>query len=147
MERVRGTAADTPPASGVPGRLHPVSRPGGLTRREWEIAQLIAAGLTDKQVGEQLFISPRTANVHMAHIFAKLEMKSRVRVARWVEQQLANPQPEPKPHRYTADVEMVREIVAQWFLRTLPAERPAAFLHLMEHLLADEARRESTKEQ
>jgi predicted ATPase/DNA-binding CsgD family transcriptional regulator len=52
-----------------------------LTRREHEIAQLIAAGLTNRQIAERLFIAQRTVDTHVAHILAKLGCSNRAQVA------------------------------------------------------------------
>jgi DNA-binding CsgD family transcriptional regulator len=48
-----------------------------LTRREREILGLLAQRLTDPEIGERLFISPRTASRHVANIFTKLEVSTR----------------------------------------------------------------------
>jgi non-specific serine/threonine protein kinase len=66
----------------VEGGLH-ASYAIPLTRREREIARLIALGLTNRQIAEALTISERTAATHIAHIFEKLEMNSRAQVASW----------------------------------------------------------------
>jgi predicted ATPase/DNA-binding CsgD family transcriptional regulator len=52
--------------------------PGQLTAREREIATLVAAGLTNRQIAEKLFISRRTVDAHLEHIFGKLGITSRV---------------------------------------------------------------------
>jgi non-specific serine/threonine protein kinase len=57
--------------------------PGGLTRQEFTIAGLVAEGLTSKQVGARLFISPRTADRHVVNIRAKLGLPNRVALAAW----------------------------------------------------------------
>jgi non-specific serine/threonine protein kinase len=52
--------------------------PGQLTAREQEIAGLVAAGLSNRQIAEKLFISRRTVDAHLEHIFGKLGITSRV---------------------------------------------------------------------
>jgi predicted ATPase/DNA-binding CsgD family transcriptional regulator len=54
-----------------------------LTRREQEIAALVGAGLTNGQVAQRLVISPRTVDAHIASIYAKLGISSRVQLAGW----------------------------------------------------------------
>ena len=49
----------------------------GLTARELEVLSLLVMGQTDRQIGETLFISPRTAQVHVANILAKLDVPTR----------------------------------------------------------------------
>ncbi|HEX3301553.1 MAG TPA: helix-turn-helix transcriptional regulator, partial [Thermomicrobiales bacterium] len=51
--------------------------PLGLTAREGEIFLLLRDRLTNKEIGDRLFISPRTASTHVASILAKLEVSSR----------------------------------------------------------------------
>jgi non-specific serine/threonine protein kinase len=51
---------------------------GTLTAREREIASLVAAGLSNRQIAEKLFISRRTVDAHLEHIFGKLGITSRV---------------------------------------------------------------------
>lgn len=63
--------------------------PGGLTRRETEIAALLAEGLSNKEIAARLVISPRTAETHIDHILSKLGMTSRAQVASWVTEQQA----------------------------------------------------------
>src|SRR5215469_15914926 len=55
-----------------------------LTTREHEIALLIARGLSNRGIAEELFISPATAARHVANILAKLGLNSRAQVAAWV---------------------------------------------------------------
>jgi DNA-binding CsgD family transcriptional regulator len=59
------------------------SGPEALTPREREVAALLAEGLSNTQLAERLFISPRTAAVHVSNILAKLGMSSRTEVAAW----------------------------------------------------------------
>ncbi|MDQ1750803.1 MAG: hypothetical protein QOE71_1859 [Pseudonocardiales bacterium] len=54
-----------------------------LTRREREVADLIAKGLTNKEIAARLVISQRTAEGHVEHILVKLGFTSRTRIAAW----------------------------------------------------------------
>jgi DNA-binding CsgD family transcriptional regulator/N-acetylneuraminic acid mutarotase len=56
---------------------------GELTPREGEVLAMVAAGLTNREIGEALFISESTAGVHVSHIMAKLGVGSRTEVAAW----------------------------------------------------------------
>jgi DNA-binding NarL/FixJ family response regulator len=56
---------------------------GELTAREREVAALIAEGLTNGQLAERLYISPKTAAVHVSHILTKLGLSSRAEIAAW----------------------------------------------------------------
>jgi non-specific serine/threonine protein kinase len=51
-----------------------------LTRREREIAVLVASGLSNREIGARLFISKRTVDAHVDHIFGKLEISSRIQL-------------------------------------------------------------------
>jgi predicted ATPase/DNA-binding CsgD family transcriptional regulator len=51
--------------------------PDGLTAREVEVLRLVAQGLTDAQVAEQLVISPHTVNTHLKSIYGKIQVSSR----------------------------------------------------------------------
>jgi non-specific serine/threonine protein kinase len=63
------------PAAGGGTRIR---LPSQLTAREREIASLVAAGLSNRQIAEMLFISRRTVDAHLEHIFGKLGITSRV---------------------------------------------------------------------
>jgi DNA-binding CsgD family transcriptional regulator len=54
--------------------------PGGLSRREMEVARLVVEGCTNQQIAERLYLSIRTVETHLSHIFAKLGVNSRVAV-------------------------------------------------------------------
>ena len=54
-----------------------------LTRREAEIADLVAAGLRNAQIAAQLCISERTVEVHVSNCFARLGISSRTSLAVW----------------------------------------------------------------
>ena len=53
-----------------------------MTSSELAVAQLVAEGLTNREVAERLFVSPHTVNSHLRHVFAKLRINSRVELAR-----------------------------------------------------------------
>ena len=72
---------DEPAADTVrPAPEDPLAR-FGLTEREREILVLLAAGRSNPQIAETLFISPKTASVHVSNILAKLGVASRVEAA------------------------------------------------------------------
>ena len=67
------------------GRRGPRGRPksgwDSLTPTEYSIAVLVAEGLSNPQIGRRLYISRRTVQTHLAHMFAKLDMSSRAQLA------------------------------------------------------------------
>jgi predicted ATPase/DNA-binding CsgD family transcriptional regulator len=63
-----------------------------LTRREREIAPLVAEGLTDRQIAARLVLSERTVSTHVGHILAKRGFTSRTQIAAWVTAQRARRQ-------------------------------------------------------
>ncbi|MFD9666246.1 ATP-binding protein [Rhodococcus sp. NPDC059968] len=68
-----------------PERTCPVTDPRTtLTRREREVSELVARGLTNRSIADQLVISLRTAQGHVEHILAKLGYTSRAQIAAWV---------------------------------------------------------------
>jgi DNA-binding CsgD family transcriptional regulator len=69
-----GTAAETMRTAEMPARY-------GLTGRELAVLQLLAAGRTNAQIGAELFISPKTASVHVTAILRKLGVSNRVHAA------------------------------------------------------------------
>jgi non-specific serine/threonine protein kinase len=63
-----------------PGATGPGTVAAALTRREREIAELVSKGLSNRESATQLFISKRTVDAHVEHIFSKLEISSRVQL-------------------------------------------------------------------
>jgi DNA-binding CsgD family transcriptional regulator/tetratricopeptide (TPR) repeat protein len=74
-------AADRLTASFEPGR--PVDPWHPLSAREFEVAQLVAAGLTNRQIAEQLVLAPKTISAHVTHILVKLGAARRTEIAAW----------------------------------------------------------------
>ena len=72
-------AGEAPHGAGGPG-----GAAGPLARREADVAQLVADGLTNKQIGARLFISERTVDSHVRSILNKLGVGSRAQIAAWV---------------------------------------------------------------
>jgi predicted ATPase/DNA-binding CsgD family transcriptional regulator len=61
---------------------------GGLSKRELEVARLVASGMTSRAIAERLFLSERTVESHLEHILTKLGFSSRAQVAGWVAEHL-----------------------------------------------------------
>ena len=55
--------------------------PEPLSVREQEILELLAAGLTNREIGRRLFITQKTVGTHVAHIFQKLDVHTRLEAA------------------------------------------------------------------
>jgi DNA-binding CsgD family transcriptional regulator len=64
------------PSLGKPSSL-------GLTHREAEVLALVAEGRTNRQIGQALFITPKTASVHISRILTKLGSPAAARQPRW----------------------------------------------------------------
>ncbi|WP_370182139.1 protein kinase [Rhodococcus wratislaviensis] len=69
-----------PPGTSAPG----TDASTRLTKRERQVADLVAEGLTNQAIADRLVISPRTAQGHVEHILAKLGFTSRAQIAAWV---------------------------------------------------------------
>ncbi|WP_125727473.1 helix-turn-helix transcriptional regulator [Kibdelosporangium aridum] len=70
----------------------PAATPG-LTKREWEVATLIAQGLTNREIADRLVIAQRTAEGHVERILAKLGFTKRVQIVAWMAGQRELPAP------------------------------------------------------
>jgi non-specific serine/threonine protein kinase len=64
------------------GRLGP-GQPGQLTRRERDVAALVAQGMSNSQIAATLVISVRTVETHVQHIMDKLGCSTRAQIAAW----------------------------------------------------------------
>jgi non-specific serine/threonine protein kinase len=84
LSKARAVSGGALPKSGA------LKGAGGLSRREREVAELVAGGSSNKEIAERLFLSERTVESHVDHILGKLNFNSRARVSGWVaEQRLA----------------------------------------------------------
>ncbi|MGD6753426.1 helix-turn-helix transcriptional regulator [Streptomyces sp. BH105] len=94
-EVIARATGDEPPAPAVEPdeQLTPL---GVLTRREREVAALVAEGLSNRQIAQRLVISKRTADAHVEHILTKLGFSSRAQIASLVgETSGSTPLPDP----------------------------------------------------
>ena len=73
---------DQPAAAAEPVRSG--GAPEQLSRREREVAQLVAQGLSNREIAARLYLSERTVDNHVHHILDKLGVDSRVQVATWL---------------------------------------------------------------
>jgi DNA-binding NarL/FixJ family response regulator len=76
-EAVACALANEPEGEWRPGPRH------DLTRREREVAALVAQGLTNREVAQRLQLSVRTVEVHVDHILGKLEFRTRTQLGAW----------------------------------------------------------------
>ena len=83
----KGQVALPQPLPAAPSATPPAkpaaTYPDGLTAREVEVLRLLAQGLTDTQIAEQLVISPRTVNNHLTSIYSKIQVSSRSAATRY----------------------------------------------------------------
>jgi HD-GYP domain-containing protein (c-di-GMP phosphodiesterase class II) len=69
-----------------PSKRRRIEHPGGLSDREVEVLRLAARGLTTRGIAEQLYISPKTADHHIQHVYAKIGVATRAAAALWAMQ-------------------------------------------------------------
>lgn len=83
----RGQAITTAPTLSASSTSSPAkpspTYPDGLTAREVEVLRLVAKGLTDAKIAEQLVISHRTVNNHLTSIYSKIQVSSRAAATRY----------------------------------------------------------------
>jgi DNA-binding NarL/FixJ family response regulator len=78
-ERARITLAPAEPTTVSAARS--VAEDLGLTPREVEVLAQLAKGRTDRQIAEELFISKKTASVHVSNLLRKLDAANRIEAA------------------------------------------------------------------
>ena len=69
--------------------------PCGLTRRELEVADLVGAGLTNKQIAQRMVLGERTIDTHVTHIRATLGAITREDIAAWAAHRRLHGDPDP----------------------------------------------------
>jgi DNA-binding CsgD family transcriptional regulator/tetratricopeptide (TPR) repeat protein len=72
---------EAPPDDGPPQPAVPLRNPYGLTDREVLVLRLVGHGRTNTQIGADLYMSPKTASVHVSNILRKLQVTNRVQAA------------------------------------------------------------------
>ncbi|MCA9872878.1 MAG: response regulator transcription factor [Anaerolineales bacterium] len=70
----------------VRGEMYLQRQVGALTEREREVLDLLAQGLTNKDIAQSLFLSVRTIEAHLRHIYGKLDVTSRTEAVLWAVQ-------------------------------------------------------------
>ncbi len=84
--------ADMPKTARVP-QPHPAPHvPHTLTKREYEVAELIAQGKSNQEIADALILSERTVTTHVSHILGKLSLTSRTQIVAWLVAGAANKQ-------------------------------------------------------
>jgi predicted ATPase/DNA-binding CsgD family transcriptional regulator len=83
IKQVRAATSETDAPARLPRDATATGLPRTLTRREREVAALVAQGRSNRQIGEALVITEGTARVHVEHMLAKLGFHSRAQLAGW----------------------------------------------------------------
>ena len=79
-----------------------------LTAREFEVARLVAEGLTNVEIADRLAIAPKTASAHLEHILAKLGVSRRAEIAAWAATVVRPEPPAPEVGRTAERVVVAR---------------------------------------
>jgi DNA-binding CsgD family transcriptional regulator len=85
--RSASTLGMGPIRSGADRVAEELDATGPLTRREWEVAELVAQGLTNREIATRLYISERTAQNHVQHVLNKINATGRSQIAAWMTRQ------------------------------------------------------------
>ena len=76
-----GTAHGQPPAKPTPGDLmiekYLAAKTDEISKRELEVLEFMASGLSNKEIGEKLFVSENTVKTHVSRLYEKLDVKRR----------------------------------------------------------------------
>jgi DNA-binding NarL/FixJ family response regulator len=63
-----------------------------LTPKELEVSKLAISGLTNAEIGKEFYLSPRTIETHLRSVYSKLQLRNRVELTLWLQQNLDNSQ-------------------------------------------------------
>lgn len=78
----RAPGTQPPPGEEPPSADSPTApAPEGITDREWEVARLVAQGLSNTEIGQSLFMSVATVKTHLGRLYQKLQVTNRVQLA------------------------------------------------------------------
>ena len=80
-ERARPGAARAARKKGV--RRRAAHGPGGLTRREVEVLELVSSGMTNRAVARTLWVTSETVKFHLSNVYRKLGVSNRVEASQW----------------------------------------------------------------
>jgi predicted ATPase/DNA-binding CsgD family transcriptional regulator len=86
-ELIAEALGDAEPSGPSPRPERPATSPGHITEREGKVAALVADGLGNREIAEELGITEATAEAHVRHIFNKLGLHRRSQIAAWVARQ------------------------------------------------------------
>jgi DNA-binding NarL/FixJ family response regulator len=83
--RIPGPGPGVPPGAAAPGAAEGVGAACErlqrvLTEREFEVLQMVARGMSNAEIAEELTISPATAKTHVAHLLTKLDARDRIQL-------------------------------------------------------------------
>jgi len=84
--------------------------PGGLTRRELEVIELVARGMTNRAVARYLWVTSETVKFHLSNIYRKLGVSNRAEASRWAfENGVAAPATHDVPSGFPRDARSILE--------------------------------------
>lgn len=94
-ERAATLASEAAALSLEVARLHSAAKAmarrtgsrGPLSARQVEVAELVSAGLSNRQIAERLVVTERTVETHLERIFSRLDITSRAQLAHWIAEQ------------------------------------------------------------
>lgn len=82
----RAIARPVAKAIGRPSQIHPAVAERGLSKRELEVLLALAAGKSNKEIAQALWLAPQTVKFHLTSIYRKLDVTSRTQAVNWAYQ-------------------------------------------------------------